>query len=174
MAWTPIKTWKVHDKLLYTDINNYLRGNLLESELEKLTAAKSFVGVAGQNSLHPIATDSVTSTASFTTTSTTPVAIAAPTVSVTHTGSFMVWVTCHMACSASNFGSIELRVSSGEFGSSVGRAVRTQSSLTSSYTMEYIAVQIRTSPVTLQLYGYTDLGTGTLDSSRRTITVMPL
>lgn len=172
MAWKALKKWLPHDKPTAADFND-IRGNLLESELEKLTDQGSFVGVAGPNSLHPIKTDSVTSTAVFNTTSTTPVAIPAPTVTINHTGSFVVWVTCHLACSSNNFGSIELRLSSGEFGSSVGRAVRTQSSVTSSYTMEYIAVEIRTSPVTLQLYGYTDLGTGTLDSSRRTITVWP-
>lgn len=167
MAWTTIQTKLPRDKLTSDDFNNQVRGNLAASELEVITNVYSLVGVAGSHSLQSLTYTENSASSTFTTSATSPVAIASPTISVSHAGVFMVWWSCTISITAGEISYVGPQLSGGSVPASIKRTVGTSSALSVTHTGCHLYYDIEESPKTVQLYGWTEAGGGTLTVGQR-------
>jgi len=176
MAWNVIPTFLPQDNLTSTWLNTYLRGNLAECEAEKVTAVDSLVSTAGANAIRgSLIQRSAVTTTTFTTTSTTPVAITNPTLSISHSGYFILFFGAVMLSTAGELSQVGPQIN-GVTGAeaALSRTIRTQNAITITYGASYFYSNIPTSPVTAQLYGWTNTGSGTLQVAHRWMTAIAL
>jgi hypothetical protein len=167
MAWTPIQTKLPRDKITSDDLNNQLRGNLAASELEAITDVYSLVGVEGSHALQALTYTENSSSSVFTTSATSPVAIASPTITVHHAGVFMVWWSCTVSITAGEIGYVGPQLSGGSAPAMNKRSVGTSSALSVTETSCHLYYDIVETPKTVQLYGWTEAGGGTLTVGQR-------
>lgn len=176
MVWSVIPTFLPQDQLTSTWLNTYVYANLQECEAETITATDSMVTTAGANDIRSsLIQRSAVTTTPFATTSTTPVAITNPTLSIAHSGYFIVWWGAVMNCTAGELGQLGPQVN-GVTGAeaTLQRTVRTQTAATVTYGSSYFYSNVPTSPVTVQLYGWTNSGAGTLNVAHRWMTAWAL
>lgn len=176
MVWSVIPTILPQDNLTSDWLSTYVHDNLLEAENEAITGDDQMITTAGLHSIRGSQIQqSAVATSTFTTTSTTPVAITSPTLTVTQQY-FIVWYGGLMSSSSStaNVGPAINGVTGAE--SALSRAVRINSSAGTTTCMgAYFFTGAPAGSKTIQLYGWiTPGGSATLTVNHRWMTIIPL